>query len=143
MKRPPLFLSFLSLVFSLLGATTILTIVLAMTAGRAQHSLRKDYIRVTVFWDRFAPDQDDYACSLFDGNNDRQSWTFETHPPEKEEGPEPVSIFYKAPAAALAWRVRQERSAPVAKRIIVETKRGSTEYTGFSASRELVIQTQE
>lgn len=141
MKKPPTVISFLDLVFSLLGATTILTVVLSITAGRSEHQLERDYIRVTIHWEGVA---DSYGqCILLDGSNATEKWSFQIHPRKDDKQPELVSVFFFSPAKGDTWRIRRIGTHPFCRQVVVETKRETTKYPDFSSNGELTIETRE
>jgi hypothetical protein len=142
MKKQSIYISFLDLVFSLLGSTTILTIILAITAGRSEHQLQRDYIRVTVHWRSMpAPGKD--SCGLWDGSSAQTPWSFQVHPRRNDAIDDLVSVFFFSPARADVWTLRHEAAGPQCDRIVIETKRETSVYPDFPLSGELTIETRE
>lgn len=142
MKRQPVYISFLDLVFSLLGSVTILTVILAITAGRAEHRLERDYVRITVVWERA---NGSYLATIAGagpprGPEDGGGWSFQAHP-VKGGADEPVSVYFLSPAAAGQWRVRWDAGVPTAARVVVETKRESFTLPALPPTRELTVET--
>ncbi|HTU25729.1 MAG TPA: hypothetical protein VMF30_10045 [Pirellulales bacterium] len=124
MKLANTTLTFLDLIFSLLGVTTILTLILSITVGRTEYRLANDYVLVTVSWRAQAEDAS-CRCELIAGETPCD-WTFRQAPTPKEVigGTSYESVFYAAPLRAGTWHVNCCTANATAELIQVETKRG-------------------
>ena len=124
MKLANTTLTFLDLIFSLLGVTTILTVILSITVGRTEYRLTNDYVLVTVSW-KAQGDDASCRCELLQGETSRD-WTYLHAPMPKEitGGNSYESVFYAAPLRAGTWHVNCSAANATAELIQVETKRG-------------------
>jgi hypothetical protein len=124
MKLANTSLTFLDLIFSLLGVTTILTVILSITVGRTEYKLTNDYMLVTVSW-KAQEEGASCPCELFQGERPHV-WTYWQAPVPKEVagGNAYESVFYAAPLLAGTWRVHCSAANATVESIHVETKRG-------------------
>lgn len=142
MKHGNTTLTFLDLIFSLLGVTTILTVILSVTVGRTEYRLKTDYILLIVSWKA----QDEAAtckCDLYKGDTLRR-WTYWYTPTQKESqgGKSFESIFYAAPLRAGTWRVSCSVLKATIETIHIETKRGhSSPITPSGSNTDILVDT--
>lgn len=137
-------LTFLDLIFSLLGVTTILTVILSITVGRSDYRLKEDYVFVTVRW-KAEGDLGRCRSDLFQGSTVRP-WTYWQSPPPKSVtgGKAYESVFYAAPIRAGTWRIAFAATNASIESIHVETKRGSLPpITPLGSTADVSVDTAE
>lgn len=133
MKANPIAMSFLDLLFSAFAAIVGLNVVLAVTEGKTEHAVERDFIAVVVEWEpedglekalRERP-----ALRLRNSRGQTVDWTYRaspTMPSGDDRAKRARSVFFLAPVDSETFRL-DSKSARFIRRILIRTRRGETE----------------